>query len=50
MIKDNSLHVNIVSMHLNNERMHYYITEAANEMREVFELAQIKQGQLKSKL
>ncbi|CAJ0634490.1 14502_t:CDS:10 [Entrophospora sp. SA101] len=50
MIKDNSLHVNIVSMHLNNERMHYYITEAANEMREVFELSQLKQGQLKSKL
>lgn len=49
-VNANHLHFNIVSMHLNNHHMKYYLKEAADEMRQVFEYAQAKEGHVPSKL
>ena len=37
-------------MRLNNHIMWHYLKESANEMRQVFEYAQAKQGKAKAKL
>lgn len=37
MVKENSLHFNVVSLFLQNEIMETYLHEAVEEMREVFE-------------
>ncbi|KAG9303461.1 hypothetical protein G9A89_013788 [Geosiphon pyriformis] len=42
MINSRTLNFNIVSMHLQNDKMWHYLREAADEMRDVFELAQAK--------
>ncbi|CAG8586362.1 9627_t:CDS:2, partial [Diversispora eburnea] len=49
-VNANSLHFNIVSMHLNNHHMRHYLNEAANEMKQLFEYAQVKEGRVPSKL
>ncbi|CAG8538451.1 3338_t:CDS:2 [Ambispora leptoticha] len=50
MINNNFLNFNIVSMHLQNDKMWHYLREAADEMREVFEYAQAKRNEMSSKL
>jgi carnitine O-acetyltransferase len=50
MINEEWMNFNIVSMHLNNERMRHYLREAADDMREVFEHAQAKEGGIPAKL
>ncbi|CAG8458610.1 2849_t:CDS:2 [Acaulospora morrowiae] len=49
-INANVLHFNVVSMHLNNEHMCHYLKEAADEMKQVFEYAQAKEGHVPAKL
>ena len=46
MVKDNSLHFNLVSKHLGADRFRHYFLEALREMREVFEAT----TELKAKL
>jgi carnitine O-acetyltransferase len=37
MINENNLHFNIASKKLGADKMHFYLTDAANEMRELLE-------------
>jgi len=37
MINENNLHFNIASKRLGADKMHFYLTDAANEMRELLE-------------
>ncbi|GBC01211.1 hypothetical protein RclHR1_00410038 [Rhizophagus clarus] len=50
MINNDSLNFNIVSLRLKNDTMWHYLKESATEMRQVFEYAQAKAGQIKAKL
>uniref|UniRef100_A0A1D1YFG2 Carnitine O-acetyltransferase, mitochondrial n=1 Tax=Anthurium amnicola TaxID=1678845 RepID=A0A1D1YFG2_9ARAE len=50
MINNDSLNFNIVSLRLNNDVLRHYLKESATEMRQVFEYAQAKAGQIKAKL
>ncbi|CAG8541519.1 20175_t:CDS:2, partial [Gigaspora rosea] len=49
-VNANVLSFNVVSMHLNNQQMCHYLREAADEMKEVFEHAQAKEGRVPAKL
>ncbi|CAG8771827.1 4143_t:CDS:1, partial [Cetraspora pellucida] len=49
-INANVISFNVVSMHLNNQRMCHYLREAADEMKELFEHTQAKEGRVPAKL
>ncbi|CAG8561780.1 6033_t:CDS:2 [Acaulospora colombiana] len=49
-VNANVLCFNVVSMHLNNHHMCHYLKEAADEMKQVFEIVQAKEGRVPSKL